>query len=256
MRPCIKCLFLLISSAEIFAKPPFSLFSMAALQENFGGACKNEDPKAIGDQLETEIVSLFEDAASMPISLTKDDGNIEVRTKFRGQHLLSMAEAKIIPNRQPDGFKGFLENFNEAFAQVDPMVKEVRQLEKDTHREGVKAFLKFPYPVADRMMVHFKYLRMNRNKDEHMLILSERGNQHLLDQHSDAEETKKYVLGRVFLCAYWVRPVHDEQNKIIGSNIRYIFNGDVGGSMPKWVQSQVGPKNALESLRGFIGYKQ
>jgi len=247
---------LILSTCKTFAKPPFSFFSMAAtLQENFSGACNNEsNAKTISEELENEVVALFEESKSLPISLTKDDGNIEVRTKFRGEHFISMAEAKIVTNRRPEEYLGFLENFNDAFAQVDPMVKGVHQLEKGNHREGIKAFLKFPFPVADRVMLHYKYLKLNRNKDEHMMILSEKDNENLLEKYFTSEEKKKYVLGKIFICAYWVRPVTDEKNKTVGSNLRYIFSGDVGGSMPKWVQSSVGPKNALDSLKGFIGY--
>eukprot|EP00555_Chaetoceros_dichaeta_P006981 CAMPEP_0198257790 /NCGR_PEP_ID=MMETSP1447-20131203/7372_1 /TAXON_ID=420782 /ORGANISM="Chaetoceros dichaeta, Strain CCMP1751" /LENGTH=239 /DNA_ID=CAMNT_0043944773 /DNA_START=106 /DNA_END=825 /DNA_ORIENTATION=- len=226
---------------------------LATLQDSISGTCDGIDSKQIGDELEGKVLTLFEEANSLPISLSKDDGNIEVRTKFDDQYFTTLAEAKIVKSH-PKDHKGFLENFLEAFAQADPMVKGINALEHDNQREGVKAFLNFPFPIKDRVMVYWKYLKLNRNQDEHMIILSEKGNQSLLDKYLSPDERENYVLGRIFLCAYWVKPVYGADKNIVGSNIRYMFSGDVGGAMPKWVQSSVGPKNALESLKGFIKY--
>jgi len=255
---------LLILSTPVLSRSSF--FSMASLQGGLatlqdnisGNTCDDGsiDSIQIGDELEKKVLTLFEEAHSLPISLSKEDGNIEVRTKFDDQqYLTTVAEAKIV-NSHPKDHQGFLENFLEAFAQADPMVKEIRALEQDDNhqREGVKAFLKFPFPIKDRVMVYWKYLKLNRNQDEHMIILSEKGNQDLLDKYLSPDERENYVVGRIFLCAYWVKPVYGADNKIVGSNIRYLFSGDVGGAMPKWVQSAVGPKNALDSLNGFIKY--
>lgn len=220
--------------------------------DNYGGR--------ISDDLEKQVVDLFNEAATLPLSLSRDNGNIEVRTKFDGQSMISLAEVKLI-NQPPSAFKGYLENFNNAFAEADPMVKEVRHLEideSDSHkREGIKAFLKFPSPISDRVMVHWKYLKLNRNKeDDHLMILSEKNNEKLLSEYLTEEEKKKYVLARTFLCAYWVKPVRDVKDNVIGSTIRYVYSGDVGGSMPERIQRWVAPKNALNSVKGIIGYGQ
>jgi len=227
----------------------FSLPTMASRD----GACAN---KAVTfHDLEQKVVSLFEKAGSLPVRLSKDGGNIEVRTDFEGQNMVSLAEAKVI-GRPPSAFRGFLENFNDAFAQNDPMVREIRHLEHDKSREGIKAFLQFPAPVSDRIMVHWKYLGLDRRPDEHMLILSEEGNGGLLDKHLSTEEKQKYVLARTFLCAYWVSPVSDAQGNVVGSNIKYAYSGDVGGSIPARVQRWIGPKNSLDSLKVLIGYSE
>jgi len=222
-----------------------------ALSRPHAGGCDN---KAVTFQdLERQVVSLFEKAGSLPLRLSKDGGNIEVRTDFDGPNMVSLAEAKMI-GRPPSAFRGFLENFNDAFAQNDPMVQEIRHLEHDQSREGIKAFLQFPAPVSNRIMVHWKYLQLHRRPDEHMLILSEGGNQGLLDKYLSAEEKKKYVLARTFLCAYWVSPVSDAQGQVIGSNIKYAYSGDVGGSIPARIQRWIGPKNSLDSLKVLIGF--
>jgi len=252
----IRHIIFLIVSIPVLSRP--SLFSMvtATIQGgvvNIQGddTCDSIDSKKTADELEQKVITLFDDAASLPIALL--DGNIEVRTKFDGQYATTLAEAKIL-KRHPKVFKGFLQNFNEAFASADPMVHEVRALEQDNHREGIKVFLKFPFPLANRVMVHWKYLKMDRNPDEHLLILSEKGNQKLLDNYLTIDEKKKNALGRIFLCAYWIKPVYDVDNNVIGSTIKYVFNGDVGGALPRWVQSSIAPKNSRDSLKTFIDY--
>lgn len=261
---------LLILSTPVFSRSSF--FSMATstlqtglatLQDGITGSttCNNNDidssSKQISDELEEKVLALFSETNSLPISLSKDDGNIEIRTRFDGRHMTTLAEAKLV-GPHPDAHKGFLANFLEAFAKSDPMVDKISALERDDDgvREGVKVFLKFPFPIADRVMVYWKYLRLDRNNDEHMIVLSEKGNQDLLAKYLSTDEKKKYVLGRIFLCAYWVKPVYggEDDATIVGSNIKYIFSGDIGGAMPNWVQSSVGPKNALASLKGLIRY--
>merc|ERR1712238_219441 len=69
----------------------------------------------------------------------------------------------------------------------------------------------------DRVMVYWKYLKLNRNQDEHMIILSSKGNQSLLDKYLSTDEMANNVVGRIFLCAYWVKPVYGADKNIVGS---------------------------------------
>ena len=97
---------------------------------------------------------------------------------------------------------------------------------------------------------------MNRGPQEHMLILSEQGNQEILDKHLSKQERKDYVLARTFLCVYWILPRKCPQTGQTqkGSCIRYAFSGDTGGTIPAWVQNKVGPKTALDSVEGLLKY--
>jgi len=248
------CILIIWDSLPVQSAPFFA--SLAGVAASVGAStCSSEtrDGKAIGADLEKKVISLFDEAASLPLSLSREDGNIEVRTKFDGQSLMSLAEAKVV-KQPPSAFKGFLQNFNKEFAEADPMVKEVRHLEHDNEREGIKAFLGFPPPVSDRVMVHWKYLKLSREQDEHLMILSEEGNEKLLERHLSEAERKKYVLARTFLCAYWIKPVRNSSKEIIGSNIKYVYSGDVGGSIPKRIQRWIGPKTALDSVKSVIGF--
>merc|ERR1712003_188719 len=41
---------------------------------------------------------------------------------------------------------------------------------------------------------------------------------------------------------------------VVGSSIRYVFSGDVGGNIPQWAQNKAGPKATYGSLRGLLNY--
>jgi len=205
--------------------------------------------------LERKVEELFEKSETLPLSMSRDKGNIEVRTKWEGDKMITVAQAKLVENMKPSDVKPFFENFTEAFPKVNPMCRNVVHLENDTEqsREAIKSILKFPFPLDNRIMVHWKYLKMDRNPDEHMLIISEEGNSDIMTKHFTDEEKKKYVLARTFLCAYLVKPCI-ENGKTIGTNIQYAFSGDVGGSVPKWVQNAVGPKTAFDSVKGLVNF--
>jgi len=239
----LQLVLLSLLCATVFSRP----LSLPEIVSH-DGVCDNKD--VTFQDLERKIVSLFENAESLPLRLSRDGGNIEVRTDFEGQNMVSLAEAKVV-GKPPSAFRGFLENFNDLFAKNDPMVKEIRHLVHEKSREGIKAFLQFPAPVSNRIMVHWKYLGLNLRPDEHMIILSEQGNRDLLDQHLSAEERKKYVLARTFLCAYWISPVRDAQGNILGSNIKYAYSGDVGGFIPARVQRWIGPKKFPRFAEGL-----
>lgn len=213
-------------------------------------------PAAVDVQyLERKVEDLFRTANSLPVVLTRP--NIQVRTTFEGDCMISIAEATT-DDYTPEQFEEFLQNFGQAFPQVNPMAQNVIPLQGDPlQKQGVKSVLKFPFPLTDRIMVHWKYLRMNRGPQgqEHMLILSEQGNEELLDKHLSKKERENYVLARTFLCVYWILPrICSKTGKVQGSCIRYAFSGDTGGTIPAWVQNQVGPKTALDSVQGLLKY--
>lgn len=204
--------------------------------------------------LEDKVEDLFRDVSSLPLSMTRQKGNIEVRTKFDGDsNMISVAEIKQV-DHHPDSFRGFLEDFAKAFPQTNPMVRTVVSLEQSKDREALKSILKFPFPLSDRIMVHWKYLKLNRSPNEHMLIISERENEGILERHLTQEEKKNFVLARTFLCVYWIKPIHDENGKVVGSTVKYAFSGDTGGAIPALIQKAVGPKTALDSVRGLLKY--
>ena len=128
MRSYEKILFLAVGT---LAAPSFAFATIFGIVGTTAASSspKNCEKESIGDLLEKRVVDLFDEASSLPVSLTRNDGNIEVRTKFEGQHLTSLAEARV--DQPPSAFKGYLENYNDAFAETVSMVKEIQHLEID-----------------------------------------------------------------------------------------------------------------------------
>ena len=223
----------------------------------------NCEDESIGDVLEKRIEALFEEASSLPVALSRNKSgtSIEVRLNFEGAHMTSLAEARVdrIP---PSAFRGYLENFRDATTENDPTIKEMQLLgidENDRHkREGIKVRLKLPFPLKERIMIHWKYLTIGRNgnEDEHLLILSEQNNEELLEKFLTKKEREKCVLARTFLCAYWIKPIRDQDdsNIITGSTIQYVFSGDIGGNIPKNFQEWVAPQTNMDTIRKVIRY--
>mmetsp|Transcript_24830 Transcript_24830/g.53567 ORF Transcript_24830/g.53567 Transcript_24830/m.53567 type:complete len:248 (-) Transcript_24830:339-1082(-) len=212
----------------------------------------------IAVDLERRVVNIFEDMHNHPVSITRDGGNIQVRTrKSDGNAMMHLSEIKRT-SLHPDQFKPFLQNFQSEFPKVNAMCQNVKPLtaanRNNGHRVGVKSVLKFPFPLTDRLMIHWKYLILDRCTNEHMLFLSEEANDELLSEHHTARDKEKYVLGRTFLCAYWIRPLCNDSGEVVGSRVQYLFSGDTGGRVPKHVENAVGPKTALDSIQGLIKY--
>mmetsp|Transcript_39146 Transcript_39146/g.39620 ORF Transcript_39146/g.39620 Transcript_39146/m.39620 type:complete len:91 (+) Transcript_39146:130-402(+) len=80
----------------------------------------------------------------------------------------------------------------------------------------------------------------------------------LLKEFHGKDEKKKYVLGRTFLCVYWIKSVYNDGNKehIFGSKLHYMFSGDTCGSVLKLIRNSVGPKSTFESIKGHVKFVQ
>jgi hypothetical protein len=238
-------------------KKNFLIASLSFMTLNVGYAFVAEDANTAAStkfqELDRQVSSLFEnDFNSLPVTMSKDSGNIEVRVRWDGNQMLTFCQAKHV-DLHPNRFRNFLTDFSSEFPKVNAMAKNIVDLETDesNKRDAVKTFLKFPFPLSDRIMIHWKYLQLDRNPDEHMLILSERGSERLLEKYQSEQEKKKFVLARTHLCAYRIMPVR-KGDKVVGSKIQYVFSGDTGGSIPHFIQNAVGPKTAYDSVHGLI----
>lgn len=194
------------------------------------------------------VEQLFATSENTPVQMTRH--GIRVRSQFDGDHMTSFSEAQV--DEDPDEFLHFLENFNEAFPKVNPMAERVQALTpSDGVRQGLRVFLKFPFPLQGRVMVHYKYLT-TREPNEHLLIFSEQGNEELLQRYYSEDDSvhKDRVLARTFVSAYWIAP-HPSGR---GSTVRYAFCGDTGGVIPGWIQRMVGPQTAYDSIDGLLKF--
>ena len=249
-----------------------------------GGGGGGDNQGGLGDVLAEQVAGLFETAPDLPVTSSRsgDGFSMEVRLRFGGNDdndkdgaavMTSIAEARI-PGIPPSAFKGFLVNFKESM-EADPAIQRLDIVRADGdgdpdddsnnnnsgfRREGVRLFLKFPFPLSNRVMVHWKYLSLGYqgDPDEHLLILSERDNEALLETVLPADDRRGYVLGRTFLAAYWIQPLRENGNggggTITGTTIKYVFSGDLGGSIPAKIQEWTAPQNMLRTIQSVVTY--
>lgn len=211
---------------------------------------------SLSDELIRRLQDLFDRPEQLPLRLQRD--GITVRTAWEGNRVVTICECRHTPHK-PTAFVPFLTRFNEAFPVVNKMTAWVESLIHESEREGIKSLVNMPFPLHNRLVVHWKYLKLgwNGDPDEHLLLISEQDNKVLLRNHVSRNELDKFVLGRTHLCAFWIRPVRDHAtNRVIGSMVRYAFSGDAGGCVPKFVQELMGPKSAHDSVVGLLSFVQ
>jgi hypothetical protein len=232
------------------------LYCSAVCSATVSSAPLDNAATALVDNLEQKVLSLFnDDLTTLPVTMKRN--GITVRVKWDKDDMTAVAESEEI-DLLPERFRRFLTEFTEHFPKVNPMSKSILHLtnqDEDPNRLGTKSVLNFPFPLMDRLLIDWRYLKLDRAPNEHLLIISAAGTEQLLEQHWTSQEKKEFVLARTFLCAYWIKPVYDEKNQnVIGSKIKYVYNGDAGGSVPKWIQNTVGPRTAYDSVNGLIKY--
>mmetsp|Transcript_19155 Transcript_19155/g.24649 ORF Transcript_19155/g.24649 Transcript_19155/m.24649 type:complete len:253 (+) Transcript_19155:116-874(+) len=231
--------------------------SMQSLRVNRSGK------ESLAKSLERRVEDLFQNVPSMELTVSRQQGNFEVRTEFDGDggRHISVCQVQKVDNITPDDYFLFFDNFSEEFANVNPMVEECTILEPASsddkeQREGVKVCYDLPFPWQNRVAFHYKYLLKNRIPNEHILILSNVDNQKLLEDHVTEADLEDYVLAHIFLEVYWVKPIKDDEGEIVGSSVNYAFSGDMAGSVPQWIQNSVAPKNAIGAVQNLLEFIQ
>ena len=81
--------------------------------------------------------------------------------------------------------------------------------------------------------------------------MTDQNNQQLVQNYQTPKEKKTLVEVKA-LIAYWVRPVHNDKQEIVGSHLHYLFQGDIGGTIPKWIKATVGPRGAYDTVHGLL----
>ena len=125
----------------------------------------------------------------------------------------------------------------------------VVELEKERKRVGLKGVLHAPFPCSNRLLMLWKYVSQPA-PGEHLLILSDRNNELLMRKYHTAKEKRTLVVAKATI-AYWIQPVKD-RDQVVGSRLRYLFHGDIGGKIPKWIKSTVGPRGAYDTVHGLL----
>lgn len=198
-----------------------------------------------------EILSTY---TKMDIKTTVDNGNIEVRADWDNDNkIICVAEMKLAKDLTPDEFKTFFLNvWEQVILDINPLLYEATLVEEQIIKTKAKA----PWPISDRGMIVAKYLDYIVEPGVDQFYMSSLGVEDgMIQKHfTQASDCQKMVLATLFVSAWRLTPVNDEEGATIGTKAMYLYHAAANGSIPTWLQNLQGPKTAIDALRGAVNY--
>jgi len=119
-----------------------------------------------------------------------------------------LIEIKEIHSLTPDDFIPFIEKWNVFTKKLNPYLVSMDKVESGDYN-SFKMTGRAPWPVAGRIMFATTYPMINYAKDEHILIVTDRGLEKIFDKYLSEDDKKNYVLGRMRFGGYWFTPNKD-----------------------------------------------
>ena len=193
------------------------------------------------------------------IQITKsvDDGNIECRVDWdETGKVICLAEMHKVMGLTPDDFKQFFADWVDVILQVNPLLIEAKTVEEDQGCQIIQTMAQCPWPVSNRSMVTCKYEDFDKEEGTHSVYMSSRWNDVFKEKYFDSDKklSKKNVLATLYISAWEVSPIKDEDGNIVGSHCFYAYHADAGGMIPTFLQNRQGPKTAIDSLQGAVKF--
>ena len=136
--------------------------------------------------------------------------------------------------------------------QFNPLAKSIQEMEKVEGNSVLKGEINTPFPLSNRLMIDIKYVRVNRNPGEHLMVISEEGNNQFVGKYISQAERKSHVLAHNFVSAWWIIPIKNDASEIVASRVLYCASADIGGSIPKAIADRMGPGTAYDATAGLI----
>ena len=203
------------------------------------------------DDWTRQVLDRFEELKRLPLVARRSsilNSTVEVRVTWHDEkntvtycHVPHVA----IP---PSLFQRYFENIATEMPQADVMVKSSQAIEQG---RAIKVILHAPFPCSNRLIMAWKHSTQPA-PNQHVLFVTNRNNQQLLDQYQTPQEQKTLVEAKASI-AYWIQPVLDDDNQnVIGSSIQYLFQGDIGGNIPKWLKHAGVPRGAYDTVHGLL----
>lgn len=179
------------------------------------------------------------------------NSTIDIRVKWQDdKNMVTYCEVPHVP-LLPSAFALYFQNLSNEMPEADVMVKSIEDLETHSSKQALKGILHAPFPCKNRLLLLWKYVVSKPDEKEHLLILTDRDNESLMKKHRTPKEEQSLVVAKA-LIAYWVKPVHNDQHQVVGSHLQYLFHGDIGGKIPKFIKSTVGPRGAYDTVHGLL----
>ena len=238
------------------------------------GTTKNNfsNIKSKSKDLAAEVIRRFQNELdTIPLVVSRQTvgkASVDIRLQWAkdGKSLITFCEVRDAPVL-PKTFEKYFENIATEVPKCDAWVEKVTELETeegdrdgDVSRQGIKYILYAPFPCSNRIFVAWKYLHRNYQSrpQEHLLVMTDRDNEGLMERHRTAKEKKSLVVAKATV-AWWVQPNiqtqgDDKVGHVVGSHVRYLLDGDIGGNIPKWIQKTIRARGAYGSVHGLISF--
>ena len=191
------------------------------------------------------------------LKIEEEQGNIQVRQQWDQERniMLNFGEQKLIPGLVPDDFRVFFERWCEVGASANDSLESITLCGSDEGVDTLKVIALAPWPLSNRVMFSTRYLELDVDGG-HMMLFCSDGNERYMNDEAifSAKERKKLVVAYGHLSGWWVKPIKNERDEIIGTHMLYYSAFDAGGNIPTFVQNSQGPKTALNSIKGTVAW--
>ena len=171
---------------------------------------------------------------------TAENGNMVLRQLEENGNITMLVEYKEIHSLTPDNFIPFCEKWDFFTKKFNPYCTGFERIEAGDYR-SYKITSRAPWPVAGRVMFATVYPMLNYAKDEHIMIVTDRGLEQVFDKYLTAEDKKNYVLARFHFGGWWFTPNRDSSGKIVSTACFAAVCSDPGGKIPKWMIKATSP---------------
>ena len=152
-----------------------------------------------------------------------------------------ITELACAKNIMPNEFKYFIENWQNAAKDLNPLIDQVEELEPVQGFKVAMTIAKAPWPLSARIMFSGRYPTIDFKPNEHVFVMSERGAESRIN-FTQAHE-KDHVLAKLSVAGWHFSPI-SQNDKCVGTRIFYLACADAGGNIPSSVQNIAGPKQA------------
>ena len=124
----------------------------------------------------------------------------------------------------------------------------------DNEEDAIVTEMKLPWPLSPRIFMNFRYVWEYPDRDEYILIFSDKGHEKLWDQFTSREDISKFVVAGSVISAHWFRPIKDAQGRTVGTKLFYFNVSDPGSSAPAWLLNTFVPRAVQETFIELTGY--
>jgi hypothetical protein len=179
-------------------------------------------------------MNYWEKREQYEVVLTADNGNMVIRQVEEAGLITMLVEYKVIHSLAPDDFIPFCEKWDYFTKKFNPYCTGFDRIEAGDYR-AYKITSRAPWPIAGRIMFATMYPMLNYAKDQHIMIVTDRGLEGEFNKYLTAEDKKNYVTARFHFGGWWFTPNKDSNGKIVSTACFAAVCSDPGGKIPKWL---------------------